>query len=253
MDAGAATAEGVRVLWRGSIDSTNEEARRLAEGGERGPVWIAAAEQTAGRGRLGRGWVSPPGNLYATLLTTLPTTLATAAQASLVAALAMADTVRALAPAAPVQLKWPNDVLIAGEKVSGILVETLVHSPQGVTLAIGCGLNLAHAPEGQRRPATSIAAHGAVVAPGEALATLASSMRRCLVQWRLGEGFDDVRRRWLEAAGGAGERIAVDIGGARTEGAFAGLDRDGALRLLLADGSERIVRAGDVLAAPGAP
>jgi BirA family biotin operon repressor/biotin-[acetyl-CoA-carboxylase] ligase len=247
-----ATAEGVRVLWRGSIDSTNEEARRLAAEGERGPLWIAAAEQTAGRGRLGRGWVSPPGNLYATLLVTLSTSLGTAAQASLVAALAMADTVRSLAPAAPVRLKWPNDVLIAGEKVSGILVETLGQSPQGVILAIGCGLNLAHAPQGQRRPATSVAAHGPLVSPDQALAALAGAMQRCLGAWRLGEGFDEVRCRWLEAAGGAGERIAVDIGGARTEGAFAGLDRDGALRLLLADGSERIVRAGDVLAAPGA-
>jgi BirA family biotin operon repressor/biotin-[acetyl-CoA-carboxylase] ligase len=253
MDQPRSTIGNARLVWRDSIDSTNEEARRLAAGGERGPLWIAAGEQTSGRGRLGRGWISPPGNLYATFLVTLPTSLATAAQASLVAALAMADTVRALAPAATVRLKWPNDVLIAGEKVSGILVETLEQAPCGVTLAIGCGLNIAHAPEGQRRPATALVRHGSPAGPREALETLAAAMDRGLAAWRLGEGFDDIRARWMAAAGGAGERIAVDIGGSRTEGAFAGIDRDGALRLVLADGSERIVRAGDVLNASGAP
>jgi BirA family biotin operon repressor/biotin-[acetyl-CoA-carboxylase] ligase len=247
-----ATAGGAPVVWRESLDSTNEEARRLAAAGERGPLWIAAGEQTAGRGRLGRGWISPPGNLHATLLVTLPAPLAVAAQASLVAALAMADAVRALAPSAAVRLKWPNDVMIAGEKVSGILVETLGQGPHGVTLAIGFGLNLAQAPQGQRRPATALARHGADVSARAALDALAGAMDRALGAWALGAGFDAVRARWMEAAGGVGERIAVDVGGARTEGAFAGIDRDGALRLILADGGERIVRAGDVTAAGGA-
>jgi len=247
-----ATAGGAPVVWRESLDSTNEEARKLAAAGERGPLWIAAGEQTAGRGRLGRGWISPPGNLYATLLITLPVPLAVAAQASLVAALAMADTVRTLAPHAAVRLKWPNDVLIAGEKVSGILVETLAHNAGGVVLAIGCGLNVVHAPEGQRRPATALVRFGSAAGAREALDVLAAAMDRTFAAWALGDGFDAVRARWMELAGGKGERIAVDIGGARTEGAFGGIDRDGALLLILADGSERTVRAGDVNAASGA-
>ena len=247
-----ATVGGAPLVWRERLDSTNEEARRLAAAGERGPLWIVAGEQTAGRGRLGRGWISPPGNLHATLLVTLCVPLAVAAQASLVAALAMAETVRALAPQAPARLRWPNDVMIAGEKVSGILVETLGQGPEGVTLAIGFGLNLAHAPVGQRRPTTALARHGADVSPRAALGALAGAMDRGFGAWALGRGFDAVRARWMEAAGGVGERIAVDIGGERAEGAFGGIGRDGALLLILADGGERLVRAGDVTAAGGA-
>jgi BirA family biotin operon repressor/biotin-[acetyl-CoA-carboxylase] ligase len=98
-----------RVIWRDSVNSTNEDARRLAAAGERGLLWIAAREQTAGRGRLGRGWVSPARqSLRHASGPPLPTSLATAAQASLVAALAMAETVGALAPGVRVRLKWPT-------------------------------------------------------------------------------------------------------------------------------------------------
>ncbi|MFO1089610.1 MAG: biotin--[acetyl-CoA-carboxylase] ligase [Hyphomicrobiales bacterium] len=237
-----------RALWLAAVDSTNEEARRLYHSGEAGPVWIVAEEQTAGRGRLGRSWVSEPGNLYATLLVTLPVPLAVAAQASLVAALAMADAVKALAPAIPVELKWPNDVLLEGEKVSGILVETLAGgSPGGVPLAIGCGLNLAHAPEGQRRPATCIARHGVVVSPRAALAALDRTLQARFAEWAEGRGFAKSREQWMAAAGGLGAPIEIDIGGVRTAGTFLGLDAEGSLRLKLADGAERTVRAGDVV------
>lgn len=241
------SAGGHPLVWHDTIDSTNEEARRLRSGGETGPLWIAAGAQSAGRGRLGRGWVSDPGNLYATLLITLPVTLPVAAQASLVAALAMAEAVRTLAPQAPVRLKWPNDVLIGDEKVSGILVETLGQGPDGVTLAIGCGLNLVHAPEGQRRPATALARHGAAVEPLAALQVLGDAMNRGFADWANGKNFDGVRRRWMEAAGGQGETIEVDVAGRRTVGTFGGLDADGALRLTLADGTVHVVRAGDVV------
>jgi BirA family biotin operon repressor/biotin-[acetyl-CoA-carboxylase] ligase len=159
----------------------------------------------------------------------------------------MADAVRALAPQASVRLKWPNDVMIGEEKVSGILVETLGQGPAGVTLAIGCGLNLVHAPEGQRRPATALARHGASVSPDAALKALAETIARGLETWANGKNFDAVRQRWMEAAGGQGETIEVDVSGRRTVGVFGGLDADGALRLTLADGTVHIVRAGDVV------
>src|SRR5947207_10376488 len=121
----SASAAGVRLVMHDALDSTNSEALKLAQGGERGPLWVVAARQTAGRGRRGRNWVSQPGNLYATLLLTDPAPAERWPQLSFVAALALRDAVAALAPAleARVAIKWPNDLLLDGAKVAGILIE----------------------------------------------------------------------------------------------------------------------------------
>lgn len=139
------------------IDSTNAEARRLAEAGEAGPRWIVARRQTAGRGRRGRKWETEQGNLAATLLITTPKSAAEAAQATFVAALAVADLLDVFVSPALVSIKWPNDVLLDGVKVSGILVESGAHANGDLWLAVGIGVNLAHAPDDTERGATSIA------------------------------------------------------------------------------------------------
>src|SRR5262245_3570465 len=208
-----------------------------------------ALSQLAGRGRHGRDWASPPGNLHATLLITLAVPLAHAAQLSFVASLAMRDTVSTLLEPAPppVGLKWPNDVLIDGRKISGILVETLQGTSEGrVTVAIGCGLNILHAPTTGRMPATCLADHGAAPSAVVALAELMARMEARLAQWQSGWGFAETRDAWLAAAIGVGRDVAVMLDGETVGGRFEGLGLDGAMMLRLADGTLRQLHAGEV-------
>ncbi len=138
----------VRLL--DSVGSTSDEALRLArEGAPHGTV-VTAREQTAGRGRVGRAWASPPGNLYLSVLLRLDLPVARIAELSFVAALAVAETVDAFV-AGRASLKWPNDVLIDGAKVAGILIE----QADGVAV-IGIGVNVAHCPSGLAYPVTSL-------------------------------------------------------------------------------------------------
>jgi BirA family biotin operon repressor/biotin-[acetyl-CoA-carboxylase] ligase len=231
------------------VDSTNSEAGRLHAAGRRGPLWVMARAQAAGRGRHGRDWESPPGNLYATLLITLAVPLAHAAQLAFVASLAMRDTVKALLPlpAPVVGLKWPNDVLIAGRKVSGIVVETLDGaSDGGLSVAIGCGLNILHAPAVTRTPATCLADHGAEPSADAALAELMERMDARLAQWQSGQGFPLIRDAWLAAAIGLASDLTVVLDGRVVSGCFEGLANDGAMLLRLADGTLRPLHAGEV-------
>ena len=140
------------------IDSTNEEARRRAQRGDRGPLWIWALKQNAGRGRRGRPWESPVGNLMCTLLLAPGVPPAQAARLSFVAALSVRDFVAEHAGTTDVRVKWPNDVLIDGRKVAGILLESSGESGAGLLpwLAVGIGVNLVHAPDGTSFPAAAI-------------------------------------------------------------------------------------------------
>ena len=222
------------------IDSTNEEARRLAAAGQSDPVWITADRQTAGRGRRGRSWDSPTGNLAATLLIAPGKSAAECAQLSFVTAIAAADAVSAFAPEAEVKVKWPNDVLAGGRKLVGILLES-----QSDWLAIGVGMNLAHFPHATERPATSIAALG--VAPpsrDDALLQLASGFAKWYEVWR-GAGFSPIRDAWLARAAGLGGRIRARLSNEETSGVFEGIDGTGAL-LLREVGGLRAIAAGEV-------
>lgn len=236
------------------IDSTNAEAHRLAAKGERGPLWLVADRQTAGRGRLGRQWVSEPGNLYATILFTLTAPAAMAGQVSFPAALAVHETAASVLPkgAADLAIKWPNDVLLGGAKFAGILAETLgQNTDRTITLAIGFGINIAHAPEGTPYPVTTLALHGASPPPMDLHAVLAKALAKWLAAWDEGRGFDTVRREWLARASGLGRAFAATSGQIALSGTFVGLGDDGSMILELADGSRRAVHAGEVrLAAP---
>jgi BirA family biotin operon repressor/biotin-[acetyl-CoA-carboxylase] ligase len=221
-----------------SLDSTNEEAKRLARQGEHGPLWIVAREQSAGRGRRGRVWVSDDGNLFATLLLEAP---ANGPELCFVAGLAVADAVAALAPAEAVALKWPNDLLLAGKKLAGILLEQ-----EGRALAIGIGINLAQHPENTEFPAISVrAALGAAPAPVAAFDRLASAMGTWYEVWRA-QGFAPIRDAWLARAAGLGETIRARLGKGEVVGVFEDLDRDGALLLREAGGRTVRVTAADV-------
>lgn len=235
----------LRIDHYAEIDSTNEEARRRALGGERGPVWIRADRQGAGRGRRGRAWVSEPGNLFITGLYVLDSAASEAARLSFAAALAVADLVEEVAPGLDPRLKWPNDVLIGGRKVCGILLESGPAPGGGLWLAVGVGVNLAHHPEDSERPATSLAAHGAKADPAHAGERLAHHFDTWLSRWQV-SGFAPIRDAWLARAHGLGEKAAARLETETVEGVFVDLMPDGSLRLDLADGTRRLISAGDV-------
>lgn len=238
------------LLLLDQIDSTNAEARRRAEAGEAGPLWIAARRQTGGRGRRGRAWESDTGNLFATLLITTRKPPAEAAQVTFVAALAVADLLDAFAPPSLVTIKWPNDVMLAGEKASGVLVESGAHPSGGLWLAVGIGVNLAHAPSRTERPATALAHHlrGDVNAPPSveiAAARLAEAFAIWLERWE-SLGFEPVLDAWRARTPGLDGPAVARLGHETVEGRAEGVAADGALRLRLADGTLRLISAGDV-------
>ena len=223
-----------------TLDSTNEEARRLAAAGEHGPLWIVAREQTAGRGRRGRAWVSQRGNLFATLLTRAAAP--SAAQLAFAAGLAVAQTVAVYAPNVQLKLKWPNDVLLDGKKSAGILLESLTPD----ALAIGIGINLAHHPTDTEFPAISIAAlTGSAPDWDAALLRLAGAIAAWYEVW-CDQGFAPVRTAWLARAAGLGRPIRARLEGSEMQGVFENLDQDGALLLRHESGTLTRITAGEV-------
>jgi BirA family transcriptional regulator, biotin operon repressor / biotin---[acetyl-CoA-carboxylase] ligase len=229
------------------LDSTSDEARRLAAAGEQGPLWITAERQTAGRGRRGRSWISEPGNLFATLLLGCPAPLKHCAQLSFAAALATGDAVASFAPNAGVTLKWPNDVLLDGRKTAGILLEaTNAAAGKNPSLLIGVGINLASFPELADFPPTSLAAvTGSAPAPDAVLARLAVRWDDWFALWHT-HGFPALREAWLARAAGLGDKLTARAGERELYGVFEDMDQDGALLLRCADGALNRVTAGEV-------
>ena len=220
------------------LDSTNEEARRLARAGEQGPLWITAAQQSAGHGRHGRRWVSEQGNLFATLLTEAAPSRS--AQLGFVAGVSVADVIAEYVHDAAVKLKWPNDVLISGRKAAGILVE---HVSDGL-VAAGIGIDLGHCPEGMN--AVSIAeAAGSAPDPDEVLGRLAWRMIDWMAVWQR-DGFGPIRDAWIARAGGVGDMIRAVTAERPYQGIFEDLDRDGALLLRDENGTSHRITAADV-------
>ncbi len=237
-----------RVLAYDSIDSTNEEAKRLARAEVEDGAVVWALRQTAGKGRRGRSWQSEAGNLYCSLLLRPECHARRALQLSFVAALAMAETVSAVLPkGAFVHCKWPNDVLIEGRKVSGILLESQAVALGGMDwLVIGAGLNIVHFPDDVEYPATSLLAEGAKgLSPETMLESFTRRFLAIMVTWK-NMGFEPVRRAWLGRAAGIGKEITVRLERETFTGIFKTLDKDGALILLLPDGSEKRITAGDI-------
>jgi BirA family transcriptional regulator, biotin operon repressor / biotin---[acetyl-CoA-carboxylase] ligase len=229
------------------LDSTNAEVRRRAETGAAGPVWITAALQTAGRGRRGRAWSTERGNLAATLLMTTDAAPVEAAQISFVAALAAADLAEACLGPDVARLKWPNDVLVHGKKAVGILVESGARPEGALWLAVGIGVNLAHAPQNLERPAVSFAEHmgGKPPEPAAALEVLATRFEAWRRAWAT-EGFAPIARAWTARALGLGQACEARLPNRTLKGVAEGLDPDGALRLRLDGGGLERITAGDV-------
>lgn len=228
------------------LDSTNEEAKRMAAGGAAAPVWVRADKQTAGRGRRGRTWETGSGNLAATLLLRPNRPAAECAQLSFVAAIAAADATARFAPRTRIEVKWPNDVLADGRKLAGILLESASSGNVPFWLAIGIGINLSHSPEGVEFPAISIAALGeAAPKPADALLELASGFAKWYDIWAE-RGFEPIREAWLARAARLGERIVARLQERELSGTFEGIDETGALLLREGQGHTRAIAAGEV-------
>lgn len=201
-----------------------------------------ARVQEAGRGRRGRPWIAPEGNLTASCLLRPDATPAQAALLSFAACLAVADLFDALAPGVPVTLKWPNDALLNSRKAAGVLLESAGAGGRIDWLAVGVGVNLAHVPppDPEGWPPTSIAAEtGRAPAPEIALACLAAAFAR----WSgllAREGFAPLRAAWLARAARLGQKVVARLPRETVEGVFEGLDADGSLVLARPEGARRI-------------
>lgn len=240
--------QGVARHVLARTDSTNAEALRLAPGLS-GPAWVMTREQFAGRGRRGRGWVMPAGNFAGTLVTRPQGGALAAAQLSFVAALALYDALGdACGPSARLAIKWPNDVLLNGGKVAGILLESAGTGGQVQAVAVGIGVNLAAAPQadavepGAMRPVSVLGETGHAVDPEEFLDLLAPAFARWQAQIET-HGFAPIRHAWLARAARLGEIIIARTGRSESQGVFEGIDDSGALLLRTPAGRQAIPAA----------
>lgn len=234
------------------LGSTNSHALAAAGEGDPGNLWIVARRQVAGRGRRARAWVSEPGNLYTSLLLIDPGEGERVGQLPLVAALALAEAVDAMTGSYGLaRLKWPNDLLVDGAKISGILLEATVLADGRRAVVCGFGLNLAHHPDLPGYAAADLAGLGFSVAPERAFRALAESAAKQLARWS-GEPFAGILEDWRRRAVGIGAPIRVRLEDRELTGVFAGLDSDGRLVLDQGEGRHMTVSAGDVFFEPSA-
>jgi BirA family biotin operon repressor/biotin-[acetyl-CoA-carboxylase] ligase len=253
-----ASAAGYRLQEFAALGSTNDEAMsRLAgsagnQWSDPGRLWIVADEQSRGRGRLGREWRSPPGNLYASLLLVDPAPPPLSAQLGFVAGVALAEALqKILGGDERLKLKWPNDALHDGAKLSGLLLEG-ASLPNGLFgCVIGFGVNCQSSPTDAPYPTASLKSIGASPADRETLfPALSDAVADWIEVWARGENFSAIRAAWLDHAGGIGGPVRVSRNNRVRDGIFRGVDAQGRLLLETPDGAVEIVEAGDVAIGP---
>jgi BirA family biotin operon repressor/biotin-[acetyl-CoA-carboxylase] ligase len=255
---------GFRLAAFPEIGSTNVEALAAARRSDPGRIWFVTDRQTAGRGRRGRSWSTPAGNLAASLLVIVPVEPGAAASLGFVAGIALDEALRAVAPSLAVRialdgiepggagqgdrlrLKWPNDVLLDGAKLAGVLLEGEALADGRFAVVIGVGVNVAQAPAGLPYPAVALRSLGVPVDAAAVFAALSDAWAGVERVWDDGRGFAVIRRLWLERAAGLGERVAVRLGGEVVSGTFETIDETGRLLVRLTDGGLKSIAAGEV-------
>ena len=255
-----AVSRGYRLMGYDSIGSTNSEAARAALAGDVGDVWFCALQQTAGRGRRGRQWHSAPGNLAASLIVVPHTDPAIAATLGFVAGVALNRALQQVVPAAKpkvgidgadspggrIALKWPNDVLIDGAKLAGILLEAQKRPDGGLAVVIGIGVNVVAAPKGLPYPATSLHGLGVDASAASMFEALSENWVDCIEIWNNGRGIGDILALWRSAASGIGAEVAVSRDGDVVRGIFETIDEAGRLIVRANDNRRIAITAGDV-------
>lgn len=240
---------GHNVLGFEALGSTSDLARSIGDSRDYADVpflWIWTKLQTQGRGRRGREWLSREGNLTTTLLLRPGCSPAKGAELSFVAALAIADLVGGALRGANVQIKWPNDVLVSGKKIAGILLESTASETDRLEwLSIGMGVNLAFHPDNTPYPATNLAKEGAQLGPLEGLTRLAETFSFWHGEWQT-RGFAAIRMAWLERARGIGQTVIARLASEETSGIFEDLDETGNLIIRLPSGDKRLISAGEI-------
>ena len=257
-----AASAGYQLEAFDNIGSTSTEAMARARDGERGPTWFVTTLQTAGRGRRQRPWIAPRGNLASSILEVIDVAPAVAATLGFAAGLALGAALdrvsvearlRAANPdALQYLLKWPNDVLVAGHKLAGILLEAEAIAGGGLAVVVGIGTNVVAYPDGTPYPATSLGSLGVQIGAEELFGALSDTWAEYRGIWDNGRGFGEIRLTWLERAAGLGEPVSVTYGGSVIAGTFDTIDESGCLIIRTADGKRLPIAAGDVFFGPTA-
>jgi len=259
--APTAIAADYRLEAHDSVGSTNALALERATAGDGGRLWIVSKRQESGRGRRGRVWATPEGNLAATLLLVERYELKLAATLGFVAGLALADALDAVVPDRRIsiaadgggqagrgdrfELKWPNDVLAQGAKLAGILLESSLLPDNRIALAIGIGVNVVAHPEDVPYPAVSLKAMGFTGNAEGLFLALSDAWAENIRIWNGGAGLSTIRQRWLSRAAGLGSEVAVRVDGNVVRGVFETIDEDCRFVIRAGDGVVKIA-AGDV-------
>lgn len=251
-----ANGRGYRLRGFDEIGSTSTEAAHAAQAGDVGNLWFAALKQTQGRGRRGRVWETPAGNLAASLMMVPDCDPAIAATLGFVAGVALNRALAATLPAALVKqgldgaarvaLKWPNDVLADGAKLAGILLEAQKRPDGRQAVVIGFGVNIVSAPAGLPYPATCLSELGADVRAETIFAALAEEWVVACELWDHGQNIGDILRLWRASAAGIGAEVAVARDGDVVRGIFESIDDTGRLIVRANDNSRIAITAGDV-------
>ena len=259
-----ALAAGYRVEEFETIGSTNAEAMTRARQGDNGRLWIASTGQSAGRGRRGSQWATPPGNLAASLLLVVDANPGVAATLGFVAGLALDESLRSLAPdlaisiagdgaenrqsknAGRLRLKWPNDVLFDGGKLAGILLEAEPVANGKLAVVIGIGVNVLSVPAELPYPGASLVTLGLNADAPLVFEGLSDAWASIEQIWDGGRGFSQIRALWLDRAIGIGEDVVIRIGEDTQRGVFETIDGEGRLVIVTNDGSQRAISAGEV-------
>lgn len=242
---------GWRLDARDVTGSTNDDAGAALRAGDPGKLWIVAGRQDKGRGRLGRSWASPEGNVYATLALVEPCAMHEAPQMGYLAGLALLDAVRAIAPdavAARLRLKWPNDLLLDGAKLSGILLDGVALPGGRCGLVIGFGVNVAYAPDDAPYPVARLADVAPRATPESLFLALSDAMAERYGAFQAADPkarFARLRHDWLAQAAGLEGGARVRVGDGFRYGRVAGLDVQGRL-LLATDTGIETIDAGDM-------
>ena len=258
--APTANHDGYRLEAHGTVGSTNALALERVREGDPGKLWIVSKRQESGRGRRGRAWETPHGNLAATLLVVGRGELKTAATLGFVAGLALSDALAALVPEGRIgigvdgggrggsrfELKWPNDVLAGGAKLAGILLESALLPDGGYGLAVGIGVNVVAHPTGLPYPATSLAALGSDADAETLFLALSDAWAANARAWDEGRGLSLIRNRWLARAAGLGSEVAVRVEGNVVRGVFETIDEDCRFVIRGRDNELMRIAAGDV-------